>query len=66
MSVDITPSTPTEKRVAASRQPPTTSRELVPLSNAAQPDELILQRLPRRAATRQRQLLHELIKEDLI
>ena len=66
MSVGVTPNTPTEKRVAASQQPATTSHELVPLSDAAQPDELITQRLPQHTATRQRQLLQELIKEDLI
>ena len=66
MSVGVTPNTPTEKRVASSHQPATTSRELVPLSNTAQPEELILQLLPRRAATRQRKLPQELIQEDLI
>ena len=65
-SIGVNPNTPTEKRVAASHQPATTSCELVPLSDAAQPDELIMQRLPRHAATHQRQLLQELIKEDLI
>ena len=64
MSVGATPSTPTKKRVAASPQPTTTSRELVTHSNAAQQDEL--QRLPRPAATCQRQLLQELINKELI
>ena len=66
MSVGASPYTPTEKRVAASCQPTTHSCELVPLSNAAQPEELTTQRLPRCSATRQRQLLRELIQEDLL
>ena len=53
MSVGVTPSTPTKKRIAASHHPATTSRELVPLSNTAQPDELVTQRLPRHAPIHQ-------------
>ena len=46
-SVGTFPSTSTEKRVSDSPQPTTTSRELVTHSDAAQPDELLTQRLPR-------------------
>ena len=53
-------------RVADSPQPTIHSCELVTLSDAAQPEELTMQRLPRRAATHQRQLVQELIQEDLI
>ena len=43
MSVGASSNTPTELRVAASRQPTTHSRELAPLSDAAQPEELTMQ-----------------------
>ena len=56
---------PTELRVAASRQPPTHSRESAPLSTA-QSEEPNTQRQPRRAATWQRQLLQELLRQDLL
>ena len=49
-SVGASPSTSTEKRVADSPQPTTTSHELVTHSKAAQPVELLTQRLPRRSA----------------
>ena len=55
----------TELREATSRQSPTPSSELANLSDAPT-DELIMQRQPRRAATRQRQLLQELPQRDLI
>ena len=57
MSVGASSNTHTETRIADSPQPTTHSCELVTLSDAAQPEELTMQRLPRRAATRQRQLL---------
>ena len=56
---------PTEPRVAASHQPPTHSCESAPLSTA-QSEEPTTQRQSRRAATRQQQLLQELIQEDLL
>ena len=56
---------PTEPRIAVSRQPPIHSCEAAPLSTA-QPEELIMQRQPRRAATHQRQLIQELIQQDLL
>ena len=65
-SVGASPSTSTEKSVADSPQPTSTSFDLVTHSDAAQPDELLKQRLPQRAATYQRQLLQELIDRDLI
>ena len=66
MSVGASSNTHTERRVADSPQPTTHSCELVPLSDAVQPEELTMQQLPRRAATRQQQLVQELIQEDLI
>ena len=56
---------PTEPRAAASRQPPTHSREPAPLSTA-QSEEPTTQRQARRAATCQRQLLQELLRQDLL
>ena len=56
---------PTEPRVAASRQPPTHICESAHLSTS-QPEELPMQRQPQRAATRQRQLLQELLGRDLL
>ena len=51
---------------AGSQQPISVSRALATQEAAAQPDELITHRLPRRAATQQRKLIRDLIDEDLI
>ena len=56
---------PTKPRIAASRQPPTHSREPAPLSTA-QSEEPTTQWQQRRATTRQRQLLQELLRRDLL
>ena len=64
-SVRASSNIPTELRVAVSRQPPTHSRESAPLSTA-QSEEPTRQRQPRRAATHERQLLQELLQQDLL
>ena len=64
-SVGATSNVTMETRAVSSPQSPTPSRESAP-SNAAPSSELITQRQPRRAAIRQRQLLPDLVDEDLI
>ena len=63
--VGATPSITTEPRAAASRQSHAPSRESANLSDA-QPDEPTMQRQQQRAATRQRQLIQELMQQDLL
>ena len=63
--VGASPNIPTEPRAAAYCQPPTHTRESATLSNT-QPEECTTQRRPRRAATRQRQLIQELMQQDLL
>ena len=58
-------SPPSREKQPSSRQSPTPSSELANLSDTPT-DELIMQRQPCRAATRQRQLLQELLQRDLI
>ena len=65
-SVGATHNTFNMTRAAGSQQPLAVSRELATQEAAAQPDELITHRLPRRAATRQRQLIRDLIDKDLL
>ena len=64
-SVGASSNIPTEPRVAASCQPTTHSRESAPLSTA-QSEEPTTQRQPRRAPTHQKQLLQELLQQDLL
>ena len=55
---------PTVPRVAVSRQSPIPSCEAAPLNT--QPEESTTQRQPRQGATRQRQLMQELMQQDLL
>ena len=64
-SVGATSNVTMETRAVDSPHSPSPSRESA-TSNAAPSSELITQRQPRRAAIRQRQLLQDLIDEDLI
>ena len=65
-SVGASPNTTNMTGATGSPQPTPASSELATQAAGTQPDELITQHLPRRAATRQRQLVKDLINEDLI
>ena len=65
-SVGASPNTPSMTGAAGSPQPTQASSELATQAAAAPPDELITHHLPRHAATRQRQLVRDLINEDVI
>ena len=51
---------------SGSQQPPSVSQELATHEDTAQSDEFSTRHLPRRAAARQRQLVQNLINEDLL
>ena len=63
--VGASPNITTKPRTATSLQPDAPSRELANL-NSAQPEESNMQRQSRRAAICQRQLIQELMRQDLL